>query len=81
MNRDDKLIELNDKLAEALLSLIMSGEAKAADLNVARQYLKDNNLSAILSSYEDPDADSPILQLAGEIQKELDDFDQQSATG
>jgi len=79
MTRDDKLIELNDRLAEALLQLITSGEAKAADLNVARQYLKDNNLSVLLGSYEDPEKDSPIFKLADEIQKELDDFDQQSA--
>jgi len=79
MTRDDKLIELNDRLAEALLQLITSGEAKAADLNVARQYLKDNNLSVLLGSYEDPEKDSPIFKLADESQKELDDFDQQSA--
>jgi len=81
-DRNDKLVELNDMLADALLKLITSGEAKAADLNVARQFLKDNNLSALLDSYEDPEEDAPHFKIAEALAaqlKEQDDFEEQSA--
>ena len=77
--RDDLVLLLNDKLAEQLLKKIQDGEATAQDLNVARQYLKDNNISALISEYEDPEQDSPAFKLADEITKELNDFDQKSA--
>lgn len=38
---------LFDATIKALLSRIESGEASPADLNVARQMLKDNGISAI----------------------------------
>ena len=34
-------------LAKELLGKIQSGEAKAGDLNVARQYLKDNGVECL----------------------------------
>ena len=34
-------------LAKELLGKIQSGEAKAGDLNVARQFLKDNGVECI----------------------------------
>ena len=35
------------ELAKHILDLIKSGEAKAGDLNVARQFLKDNGIECI----------------------------------
>lgn len=39
-----KLEDIHDALAENLLKRVKSGEATAADLNVARAFLKDNNI-------------------------------------
>lgn len=43
----DSLNELHGAIAEALKRRIASGEATAADLNVARQFLKDNGIEAL----------------------------------
>lgn len=43
---DDKFEALHEALTEQLLARIRSGEATAADLNVARQWLNDNNVAA-----------------------------------
>ncbi len=48
MDRSLKLLEtLHECLAKELLGKIKSGEAKAGDLNVARQFLKDNGIECI----------------------------------
>jgi hypothetical protein len=39
-----KLEEIHDALTETLLKKIRNGEATAADLSVARQFLKDNGI-------------------------------------
>lgn len=39
-----KLEEIHDALTEALLARVRNGEATAADLNVARAFLKDNGI-------------------------------------
>ena len=44
---DDKLKELHNILAEKLLERVKDPDAKSADLNVARQFLKDNNIDAV----------------------------------
>ena len=45
MDRSLKVLEtLHECLAKELLGKIKSGEAKAGDLNVARQFLKDNGI-------------------------------------
>lgn len=44
---NDKLKELHTLLANNLIALVKSGEAKASDLNVARQFLKDNDITSI----------------------------------
>jgi hypothetical protein len=41
------LEELHGELARQLAAKIKSGEATAADLNVARQFLKDNGIDAV----------------------------------
>jgi hypothetical protein len=41
-NLNDILAQAHEELAKELLRRIKSGEASATDLNVARQFLKDN---------------------------------------
>lgn len=41
----DAMEALFDALADDLKSKLMNGEATAAELNVARQFLKDNNVA------------------------------------
>ena len=52
------LENLHAKLAGALTELLTSGEATTADLNVMRQFLKDNQVSA------QPAEDTPFGDLA-----------------
>ena len=48
MDKNFKLLEqLHLVLAQELLDKVKSGEAKAVDLNVARQFLKDNGVECI----------------------------------
>ena len=45
---DNKILsDLHDAVAEELLRRVMSGEANASDLNVARAFLKDNGIDAL----------------------------------
>ena len=48
---------LHRTLAENLLSRVKDPEAKSADLNVARQFLKDNGIDAL------PVENSPLERL------------------
>ena len=43
----EKLKELHEVLATELLKRVKDPDAKSADLNVARQFLKDNNIDAV----------------------------------
>jgi|TARA_Y100001938_G_C8078024_1_gene427347 hypothetical protein len=68
MIRNNKLSELHDKLTDKLLEKINDPEVKSSDLNVARQFLKDNNIDNI------PLEDSPLKKLAEKLpfkEKEL----------
>lgn len=68
MIRNNKLSELHDKLTDKLLEKINDPEVKSSDLNVARQFLKDNNIDNI------PLEDSPLQKLAEKLpfkEKEL----------
>jgi hypothetical protein len=58
VNRPELLERLHDLLTQNLIDKIESGEATAADLGVARQLLKDNNINAT------PVSGSPILKLS-----------------
>ena len=58
---DKKLKELHGVLAEELLKRVKDPEAKASDLNVARQFLKDNGIEAI------PVDNSPLKSLVDEL--------------
>tara|TARA_A100001388_G_scaffold15794_1_gene10504 strand:- start:2070 stop:2285 length:216 start_codon:yes stop_codon:yes gene_type:complete len=42
-----KLNNLHSALTDTLLEKVTSGDAKAGDLNVARQFLKDNGIECI----------------------------------
>jgi hypothetical protein len=53
------LEELHGEIAKALKTKIASGEATAADLAVARQFLKDNGVDNIAKT-----PNSPLSQLA-----------------
>ena len=58
---DKKLTELHNILAEKLLERVKDPEAKSSDLNVARQFLKDNNIDAV------PIDHSPLQKLLEEL--------------
>ncbi len=48
MDKNLKLLKtIHYELAKHILDLIKSGEAKAGELNVARQFLKDNGIECI----------------------------------
>ena len=53
----DQLDRLHNVLTQELLNRITSGDASAGDLNVARQFLRDNHIEAL------PVADSPLKNL------------------
>ena len=58
---DQKLKELHGVLVQELLKRVKDPEAKASDLNVARQFLKDNGIEAI------PVDNSPLKALVDEL--------------
>ena len=58
---DKNLKELHAVLAEKLLEKVRDPECKASDMNVARQFLKDNNIDAI------PVDNSPLKSLMDEL--------------
>jgi len=62
------LIELHELLAKELLARIQSGEEKASILNVARQFLKDNNIDCV------PTETNSIGKLAEELPFKLSDI-------
>jgi hypothetical protein len=64
MDNKDLMEVLHRTLAENLLSRIQDPEAKSADLNVARQFLRDNGIDAL------PVDNSPLSELV----KSLPDF-------
>lgn len=74
MDRPQMMEKLFDATVEQLLEKILSGEATSAELNVARQMLRDNAITATprhkplmdLASSVDPDDldDAPSLRMA-----------------
>ncbi len=57
----EKLKELHTVLANKLLDKVKDPEVKSSDLNVARQFLKDNGIDAV------PVDDSPLQKLLDEM--------------
>ena len=58
---------LHTELAQTLLDIVRSGEAKSSHLNVARQFLKDNGIEGL------PIDNSPIKELVDELPFENED--------
>jgi hypothetical protein len=56
--KEELLSKIHEALGHDLLRRIETGEATAAELNVARQFLKDNGVDAT------PKASEPLLNLA-----------------
>ena len=56
-----KLRELHGILAEKLLEKVKDPECKSSDLNVARQFLRDNGIDAV------PVDNSPLEKLMKEL--------------
>ena len=62
MTKLNKTLELlHNELAEELLNKVRTGEAKASELNVARQFLKDNGIEGL------PVDNSPLKSLVEEL--------------
>tara|TARA_Y100001937_G_scaffold66817_1_gene91358 strand:+ start:105 stop:329 length:225 start_codon:yes stop_codon:yes gene_type:complete len=55
------LDELHTDLAQELLDKVRSGKAKASELNVARQFLKDNGIEGL------PVDNTPLKELVDEL--------------
>jgi hypothetical protein len=55
---DELLKQLHNALGKELLARIESGECAPGDLNVARQFLKDNGIDGTVKSSQ------PLLNLA-----------------
>ncbi len=62
---DKKLKELHAVLAEKLLQKVKDPDAKSSDLNVARQFLRDNGIDAV------PTDGSPLKKLVDELPFEI----------
>ena len=58
---DKKLKELHALLAEKLLKIVQDPDATASELNVARQFLRDNNIDCV------PVEGSPLQKLVDEL--------------
>ena len=61
MTNADMMALLHQTLAENLLARIKDPEAKSSDLNVARQFLKDNGIDAL------PVEGSPLSELVATL--------------
>ena len=58
---DKKLKELHAVLAEKLLKKVKDPDATASELNIARQFLRDNNFDCV------PAEGSPLQKLVDEL--------------
>ena len=62
MSKTDKVLDdLHTELATSLLEKVRSGTAKASDLNVARQFLRDNGIAGV------PVENSPLKGLMDDL--------------
>jgi len=66
-DEEKKLSELHNSLTNKLLERLQDPEVKASDLNVARQFLKDNGIEC------QPIDNNSISRLAQELPFALDD--------
>jgi len=63
------MADLHNQIAEELRRKIANGEATASDLNVARQFLKDNGIESV------PTPDNGVGNLAKELPFETEEQD------
>lgn len=63
---EEVLAQLHGEIAKGIMQKIKDGTATASDLSVARQFLKDNGITA------DPDTDENIRNLSDELPDDLD---------
>lgn len=63
---DEILAELHGAMAQAMKRKLEAGEVTASDLNVIRQFLKDNGINA------DPSEDPNLKGLADELPEDID---------
>lgn len=63
---DDLLSALHGEMAQAMKDKLASGEASASDLNVIRQFLKDNGINS------DGQKDPKMKSLADDLPEDLD---------
>jgi hypothetical protein len=59
--KEELLNQLHSELTQKLLEKVRDPDCKASDLNVARQFLKDNGIEAV------PADDSPLKDLLEEL--------------
>ena len=69
MDKSDKIYELQDLLIDEFLLRVKSGEASTADLSTVRQFLKDNNVSAVVTE------SSPLHELVNSLPFHDDNVD------
>lgn len=58
MKNNNELTKLHELLAQELTQRILAGEASSAELNVARQFLKDNGVDGTIEQSD------PLANLA-----------------
>jgi hypothetical protein len=67
MSKNKELELLHSELTNKLLEKVRDDDCKASDLNVARQFLKDNGIEAL------PVDNSPLKSLVDELPFNTDD--------
>lgn len=67
MSKNKELELLHTELTNKLLEKVRDDDCKASDLNVARQFLKDNGIEAL------PVDNSPLKSLVDELPFNTDD--------
>jgi hypothetical protein len=68
----DLLDQLHGALAEELIKRIQDGDAKPADLNAARQFLKDNGIEAVATPDSNLGKLAQVLPFSDEHEDEGD---------
>ena len=72
---EELLGKIHESLSEELLNRIQTGVATPTDLNVARQLLKDNNITVT------PAAGNPLLNIAEELPYDAENIINQKEVG
>ena len=67
MKSTDVLADVHELLAQWCLERLREGDATAADLNIIRQFLKDNNIDCV------PTENNSMAKLAEELPFKLSD--------